>query len=371
MKIVFIIVSCLELAMGMLEMCKYEFPAKRVILWGFFFIYVVTALRNKYSRNEKLVFGVTMLLGGLLYIHSGINTGIKAPVYIFALKGIDIKKLFRCMVMTMLTMFGAIFLLALFFEFGTVCFYDIRKNRGFGGLRICYGFSDPNMFQIAFYGSLSYVFFTFADRMSWKKCSCIMAVYMGVSFFTNSFTGMLVGAFTGIGVLAVRKIRIRYLPEILVIAFSGMLFFFLVVSFLAAMDVEKGLLLNAINQFISGRMNQLQLYTNDEIYVLPYIENWMLFSSRSHKNFYDMGYIQIFYYYGIVMACCYLGFVIYAVNQARRKRNSLGIVLIMGLCMYLFMEARYFSNYLTRDFLLMISAGVMWGKDEKRISMGI
>ena len=84
-----------------------------------------------------------------------------------------------------------------------------------------------------------------------------------------------------------------------------------------------------------------------------------------------MGYIQIFYYYGIVMACCYLGFVIYAVNQARRKRNSLGIVLIMGLCMYLFMEARYFSNYLTRDFLLMISAGVMWGKDEKRISMGI
>lgn len=371
MNILFIVTSCLELAMGMLEMCKYEFPAKRVILWGFFFIYVFTALRNKYSRNEKMVFCVLMLLGGLLYIHSGINTGIKAPVYIFALKEMDIKKLFRCMVITMLIMFGSIFILAIFFDFGTVCFYDVRKSRGFGGLRICYGFSNPNMFQIAFYGALSYMLFAFEDRMNWKKWAGIMAVYMGVSFFTNSLTGMLVGAITGIGVFVVSKVRNKYLPEILMATFCCMVAFFLVVSFLAAMDVEKGVLLNTINDFISGRMNQLKLYTNEEIYTLPYMENWKLFSSRSHKNFYDMGYIQIFYYYGVVVACCYLGFVIYAVNQARKKRNSFGIVLMIGLCMYLFMEARYFSNYLTRDFLLMISAGVMWGKNEERISMGI
>lgn len=371
MKSMFILASCLELAMGMLEMCKYEVPGKRIVLWGFFILYLLTALRNKYSWKEKIVFAIMVLLGGLLYIQSGINTGIKAPVYILALKAIDIKKLFRYMVITMLSMFGVIFLLAIFFDFGTLCFYDIRKNRGFGGLRFCYGFSNPNMFQISFYGALSYIFVAYGDRVNWKKWACIMVVYMGISFFTNSLTGMLVGAVTGIGVFLISKARNRHLPNILMGALVCMLVFYIVVSFLAAMDVEKGLLMNAINKFISGRMNQLQLYTNNEIYALPYMENWTLFSSKSHKNFYDMGYIQIFYYYGIVMACCYLAFVIYAVNQARRRRDSLGIVLIIGLCMYLFMEARYFSNYLTRDFLLVVSAGVMWGTDEKDIFMDV
>lgn len=371
MEQLFIFASCVELAMGMLEMCRYEFAAKRIILWGFFLIYLLTALKNKYSGNEKKIFFIMMLLGGLLYIHSGINTGMKATVYIMALKEIDIRRLFRYMVITMLIMFAAIFVLAIFFDFGMLYLYDKRENRGFGGLRFSLGFSNPNLLQIAFFGTLSYVFLICGDRISWKKWTCIMAVYMGVSFLTNSLTGMLVGGFVGISVLTVSKVKIRFCPELLMGAFICMLAFFIVVSFLAALDVEKGLLLNAINEFTSERMNQLQYYTNNEIYALPYMKNWTLFSSRSNKNFYDMGYIQIFYYYGIVLACCYLAFVIYSVRQAQRKKDALGIVLIMGLCMYLFMESQYFSNYLTRDFLLMVSAGVMWRTDEEKISLGI
>lgn len=371
-KFFFIVASCMELALGMLEMCKYEFAARRILLWGFFFIYVLAALRNKYSQKEKLVFSVTMLLGGLLYLHSGINTGIKAPVYIFALKGMDQKKVFRYMLITMLSMFGVIFLLALRFDFGTLYIYDIRKNRGFDGLRFCFGFSNPNMFQFALYGALSYAIYIERDRMNGKRLACIMAVYMGISFFTNSRTGMLVAVFTSMGVFLISKLetqKYKYIVQIYESAFVCMLVFFLAISFLAAMDVEKGFFLNAINKFISERMNQLGFYTKDEIYALPYIENWTLFSGRGNKNFYDMGYIQIFYYYGIVEAVCYLAFVVYAVHQAQKRGNLLEIVILMGLCMYLFMEARYFSNYLTRDFLLMVSAGVVWGKHEKNISM--
>ena len=108
-------------------------------------------------------------------------------------------------------------------------------------------------------------------------------------------------------------------------------------------------------------MNQLELYTNTESYALPYIWNWHLFSARENKNWYDLGYIQLFYYYGTVLGCCYLAFVCFVVRKAWIRKDSLGILLITGLCIYLFMEARYFSNYLTSDYLLMVSALVLKG----------
>ena len=63
--------------------------------------------------------------------------------------------------------------------------------------------------------------------------------------------------------------------------------------------------------------------------------------------------IYIFYYYGIVISLIYISFIINAVNRARKRNDSLGMVLITGLSMYLFMETGYYSNYLTLDFLLM------------------
>ncbi len=371
MKKAFIAASCFELAMGILDMCKYEIPMKRIILWIFFFFYLLTALRNQYTKMEKGIFAISLILGGIMYVKTGINTGIKAPVYMFALKEMDIRSLFKSFLITMVIMIVAIFSLSLLGVFGSVYFYDVRKDRGFNGLRFCFGFSNPNMLQIALYGVLTYVFLLYGKNIKIIHWIAIMAIYLGITYMTNSQTGFLVGIFIGIAVLVVSRMNWCNLSNLLMILFVGTLMAMLGISFLAAADVEKGYWLECINTFISGRMNQLHLYTNDEIYALPFIDNWHLFSSRSNKNFYDMGYVQIFYYYGTVMATLYLLFVVRAVEQARRRKDSIGILLIFGLCIYLFMEARYFSNYLTRDFLLMVSAAVMWGKYEKTVSESV
>ena len=73
-----------------------------------------------------------------------------------------------------------------------------------------------------------------------------------------------------------------------------------------------------------------------------------------------MGYIQIFYYYGIIPGICYLGFLFYAGYRAMRRNNVFGLLALLGFSIYLFMESLFFSNYLTRDFLLMISAIIVW-----------
>ena len=96
-------------------------------------------------------------------------------------------------------------------------------------------------------------------------------------------------------------------------------------------------------------------------YALPYDQNWHFFGNGSKQNDYDQGYIQIFYYYGIVPAVCYLACVVGAAVKAWRDSEAWKLVLLLGLSSYLFMESLYFSNFVPVDFLLVYSVSVLWG----------
>ena len=52
-----------------------------------------------------------------------------------------------------------------------------------------------------------------------------------------------------------------------------------------------------------------------------------------------------------------------------KNKDIVKMILTISLCIYLFMESRYFMNYLTSDYLLMIAAATMWGgfADEYRL----
>lgn len=367
----FIVASCVELAMGILEMCNFEFPMKRIVLWGFFFVYSLNMITNKYVKREKIAFAIVFILGILLYANTGINTGIKASVYVMALKGIDSKKLLKSFLWTAMSMVIGIIIGTLFFDFGDIFFWVKTRDEKISKMCICLGFSNPNRLQLLLYGILSYFLLLYGKAIGRLGMISTMAAYFFMAYLTDCKTGMLIGALLFIAVLSARKIKTDHLADILMIFFLIGLGIMMIVSFLAAANIEKGFWMNLINEFISGRMNQLEEYTSKAFYNLPFMESWSLFSSRNNRNGYDMGYIYIFYYYGIVMATVYLAFIVGSVERARRRKDSLGIVLIAGLCVYLFMETGYYSNYLTRDFLLITSAVVWWGKYEKTISESV
>lgn len=361
-QILFYVASCMELAMGIWQFSQLnqnEISWIRYLLWGFLVIYVFMMLQNTYTAKEKLIFSIMMIFGLILYWCTGINTGIKAPIYIMAVKGIDCRYLAKGFLFTII---GSICFIAMYTWIAvpdSLYLYDVRSNRGFDGMRFCFGFSNPNLLQIVLFATLTFTFLIYGKRIRSRSLLLSLIVYFGITYLTDSQTGFLVGIFITVGLLIIRKSTWSKISDAYFVVFVAGFIVMLAISFLAAADIEKGFWMNHVNDFISGRMNQLELYTNTESYALPYIWNWHLFSARENKNWYDLGYIQLFYYYGIVVGCCYLAFVCHAVREAWMKRDSLGILLITGLCIYLFMEARYFTNYLTSDYLLMVSVIVL------------
>ena len=98
-----------------------------------------------------------------------------------------------------------------------------------------------------------------------------------------------------------------------------------------------------------------------------------MFGSRQNQGGYDLGYVQIFYYYGIVPAICYLVFVMYAAVKAWKDKRAGQLVVLFGFSIYLFMENVYFSNFIPINFLLVYSAVIVWGiyeREEKKSVSG-
>lgn len=370
---IFIFASCTEIGMALVEMCQYDFCIRRFLLWGFFAIYLWVASAGHYSSREKLFLIICMIIGIPLYLSSGINTGIKAPIYIFALREIDRSKLFKWMLATMILVMIGIMVMS-FFGFGSFYISDYRKNGFFHGIRYSLGFSNPNVLQFFTFAVLSYFLLLFGKKMTIKQYFYLIIGYFCIFVLTYSKTGLVVGMFIWLLALTLRWSKWKYWNILIGLAYAISFILFMLFSLLAAAKIRGGII-EVVNDFISGRMDQLWHYTNDTQYPLPYMDSWHLFSSKLNKNVYDMGYIQTFYYYGIIPAVLYFAYILYTAYRAVAQRKVFGILVLWGFSIYLFMESLYFTSYMISDFLLMSTSFVLWetyyeGKGKEPLGIG-
>lgn len=357
---IFIAVSCMELFMGLLRMCRVTLPFSRYVLWAFTLAYAAVAAVRQYSKRQKILFVVLLAFGALLYWNTGLNKGVRAVFYLYAMKDVDMRKYFKSMLVVLV---ASTLLFAVLSRLGIMEMYvikDIRSNRGFNGYRYSFGYESCNSLMAVVFLAMVCEFILRHDRQPWYVSAMVAGIYGLMYYLTDSRTGFLVGAAVFAGMLCLRLIRWERWPDLVFGLFILSMLLMLVISVMAAIPVENGLM-SWINHFISGRMSQLATYPCDAEYALAYVENWRLFGNGSNHNDYDMGYIQIFYYYGIVPAVCYLSCVAGAAVKAWKDREAWKLVLLLGLCGYLFMESLYFSNFVPVDFLLVYAVSVLWG----------
>ncbi len=366
----FISASCLELALGILQMCQYEISPRRFILWGFFVVYLAVACTNHYSRTEKVTLVLCLVMGVLLYMSSGINTGIKAPVYVFALKEINIKKLFQWMLAALIAVTVGIMAASLFWDFGKRSVEDYREGFLFLGTRYSLGFAHPNVLQFLMFSMLSYCLLLYGERMSLLQYVILGTGYAALFGVTYSRTGFIVGGLILVLAVLFRFCGLQRYSRGLLTAYVLLITLFFVFSIAVAAEVRGIRMIEIVDDMIGGRVSQLDIHMGDMQSALPYVSNWRLFSSYVNKNMYDMGYVQIFYYYGIIPAICYFVFLFYAFGRGVARKDKFGCLVLAGFSIYLFTESLYFSNYLTRDFMLMGAAAVWYGAEHLQAAEG-
>lgn len=215
-----------------------------------------------------------------------------------------------------------------------------------------------------------YVYFA---QMKWYLYLLLMLINAGVYRLAGSRTSMLITAVFLAGACVMTYVR--FLRKNWLAYLCGLLVFLLCIGFsvdaaVCAQRVRDArwnaffhnnprdnghiVALEKIDSYISGRIVSLTDSENND----GMIHTWSAFSSQGNMDHYfDMGWVKLFYRYGIVPGILYLAAQLVFLRKLYKRRDACGLVVFTVLAVYTVVEAHLISVYIGRNFLLMMMGG--------------
>ena len=98
------------------------------------------------------------------------------------------------------------------------------------------------------------------------------------------------------------------------------------------------------------------------------IWTWKLFSDGNSEETFDMGWVRIFYWYGIIPAIVISALIVLIIYICYKKKDVWTLIVILSLSIYTVVEATFVSEYIGRLFILPV-IGVYLGEFVNRKRM--
>lgn len=346
----------IELIIVIIDKSAYINPYESMLFRLTFVLFCIKIATTKYSRCEWLCM---IAVGGIAVISYFINErdeAVRAVALVAACKDIDLKKL-----LTMILGITALGSVVLFVLSATGIFGSISVTANFGrgpspGIvetRYCFGMGHPNAFQGMLFMISTLVLYLYAERMKLIHFAALMGVNLVFFFFTDSNTAILVMTVTIMGVIFMKYCK--PLSGIRGIYIAGAACFIIIVLFSlygASVGVQNAFMYK-LDKLLNGRFKYA--YTIEQ----ARLQNWSLFADAANQEYFDQGFIRLFYWYGIIPSLVYLFGNLYLIWHAYQKSDYCLLVIVVAYAVYSLMEAHLVSVYLLRNYLF-IWFGCYW-----------
>lgn len=376
-QLLFYIGLTIELGMVIIDKSNYINPIEGLLFRVTFAIFALKLLLTEYNRKEWLLIIFLEIIAMVSYRVTGKNDIIRIVTFMAACKGIPLKQMLRytfyvtllgCVAIVFLSVTGIYGDMRLTADYGRG--YDMFFQSGYEETRYTLGMGHPNALAAMFLMLLAMGIYVFSEKVKWYVYLFLMLLNVGIYGLTNSKTSM---AITTLLLLASFIMRYStFFREKKIAYICGLLVFILCLGF--SMDAAKNaplvrraewsetfldgpranthiVALMRIDQKITGRIIALADTENND----GSMQSWSLFSSPHNMNYYfDMGWVKLFYRYGIVVGILYCIANLVLLWKFYQKRDAFGLVIFAVMTIYTVVEAHLFSVYIGRNFMFMM-----------------
>lgn len=379
--LLFYIGLTVELLIVIVDKSNYINPIEGRLFQITFLIFAMKLLLTNYDKRQR---GAIILLEALAFVSyriTGANDLIRVVTFVAACKDIPLRQMLKYTFQV--TFIGCLLIVALSV---TGIYGDISLTQAFGHesaettryigveaaeeTRYTLGMGHPNALACMFLMLVTLGVYVWFARMKWYLYLFIMMLNVGVYMLTDSKTGMLIvtGFLAGACILSYSK----FLREKALIYVCGLLVLALCIGFsvdaavcaqrvrdaqwnefyyLNPRDNKHIVALGRIDRHINGRIVSLTDSENNN----GMIQTWSAFSEPNNMNYYfDMGWVKLFYRYGVVPGAIYVIAQLALLWKIYRKRDACGLLMFATLAVYTVVEAHLISVYIGRNFLLMM-----------------
>lgn len=368
----------IEVLIVIVDKSNYTNPIEGRLFQITFALCFLKVCLTKYTLKEYgiiLFFGV---ISAISYFITGRNELLRLVMLIAACKDVEMGKCLK--LVFWLTFAGCltIVLLSVSRIYGGV---SITADFGRGAVETRYalGMGHPNALHCMVWALTTLGLYLYGDKMKWYHYAGILAVNVGVFCLSASRTSLLVGIFT----ILLSFLTSGKRPEAIKrlgawlggLAIAGSI----VISVVFAVNAYRvynydwhhfeeepdvvTMLFVKINNMLNGRIRILTETDGWE----GSISSWSLFSRPDADRYFDMGWVRLFYWYGIIPASLCIIVLLSLVAYCYREKQYLAVTLIAAFSVYTVIEAHGISDYLARNYIfflvgqywcLMISNGV-------------
>ena len=355
-RICFWLAFVIELIIVMVDKSAYINPMEGQLFRLTFLLCCIKIAATKYSRDEWLCI---LLFGAVAFVSYLVNDRdevVRIVAFVAACKGIDLKKMIR--VAFWITLSGAVVLFVLS-AIGVFGDFKITANFGRGEYpsiietRYCFGMGHPNAFQGMLFMMISLCLYLDADKMKPYHFMLLALIDYLAYRYTDSNTGFLVCMAVIVGVALLKYCK--PLQKSKVIYLLGALFVIGIVVF-SAIGSHTGIenkLIDKLDTVLNGRFKFAHRIEAARV------ENWLPFASAENTEYFDAGFIKLFYWYGIIPGVLYVLMNLYLIYQSFRNKDYTIVVIVAGYALFTIMEAHLISFYIMRNYLFILM-GYYW-----------
>ena len=228
-------------------------------------------------------------------------------------------------------------------------------DEGDRGIRYCFGLGHPNAFYCMYWVLVTLGIYLYWEKMKSWIYALIFLAGIWLYFLTNSRTGIIILLFSLLLslFLAYGK-NIRDSRWVYIAGIAAFLFCVGMSVWMAYYEPYEGPFY-PYDRFFTGRITSMNTLEGGG----GILRNWSLFSRPENTKYFDMGYVRLFYWYGIIPGAVYVILYAMLIWQCYKKKNYMGFMMVLSFALYTMLEAHFISVYLGRNYALFLT-GAYW-----------
>lgn len=387
--ILFYIALMIECVAVIIDKSRLTNPYTTYLFRGTAILFLIVLLLTEYTAREWSIIALAIGLGIASYLYTGRDEITRIAIFVAACKDMPLKRTFGTAFFTTLAGCLLLVVLAVTGIFGEVSVTQLYRIEDGVTTRFTLGFGHPNALQCMYYMLLLMALYFFDRYMRWYLYLVLTALTLLVCYLTDSRTGYIMGIFSillavilhyppqadtirdevarfqkkSLGSqfldIGLRSKRWTYvLGGIVILLSAGVSVLFARYSHNMwvsnAMPMQQAF--QRLDRFLNNRITNL--YWNDGSHAGS-IETWRWMSDRNATQFFDLGWVRLFFWYGMIPATITIVLILVFLAECYRRRDGQALMLIVSLSIYTIIEAHLISIYIGRNYLLLIF-GAYW-----------
>lgn len=351
----------MEIAIVIVDKSDMPVPYQGQLFRLTFALFFAKLLCTKIPRGERPFLVLFLALGFVSYRITGRNEILRITVFVAAMRDMNTRRLLKTTLFV--TAAGCILLFALSAAgiFGTRALIGDTSGHGVE-IRYCYGFGHPNALHCMWTMLMSLGLYLYGRRTKHFSYVVMLIANLLLYLLTGSESGFLTGLLI-LFLCFILKMS-PALGERKLFYFAGEAVFItaLVFSLFAAAYGDLPAVRAIDGRFLTGRIGALW----DTVYHQGTLATWSFFSSPANDYYFDMGWVRLVYWYGVIPAAAMLAVLFALLRVLRRKRDAYAFAFVLVLCLYTTLEAHLVSVYLLRNYIFFLiaanAAGIFGGE---------